>query len=107
MNTPDDPVEDPLKWLDEGLPDLSGYNHTEFDLVLRLISNATLTFWLTVYLTPGKYQTVEERQHRCLTNCGKYPCCKLALIRNGESGPPATAGKFAQRSRSAGYSTQH
>ena len=35
MNTPDDPVEDPLKWLDEGLPDLSGNNHTEFDLALR------------------------------------------------------------------------
>ena len=27
MNTPDDPVEDPLKWLDDGLPDLFGYNH--------------------------------------------------------------------------------
>ena len=35
------------------------------------------------------------------------PCCKLALIRNGELGLPASAGKFAQRSRSAGYSTQH
>ena len=35
MNTPDDPVEDPLKWLDDGLPDLFGYNHREFDLVLQ------------------------------------------------------------------------
>jgi hypothetical protein len=32
MNTPDDPVEDPLKRLDEGLPDHFGYNHQEFDL---------------------------------------------------------------------------
>ena len=35
MNTPDDPVEDPLKWLDEGLPDLFGYNRNEFDLALQ------------------------------------------------------------------------
>ena len=35
MNTHDDPVEDPLKWLDEGLPDLFGYNHQEFDLALQ------------------------------------------------------------------------
>ena len=27
MDTPADPVEDPLKWLDDGLPDLSGYNN--------------------------------------------------------------------------------
>ena len=35
MNTPDDPVEDPLKWLDDGLPDLFGYNRKEFDLALQ------------------------------------------------------------------------
>lgn len=35
MNTPSDPVEDPLKWLDDGLPDLSRYNHQEFDLALQ------------------------------------------------------------------------
>jgi hypothetical protein len=35
MSTPDDPVEDPLKWLDDGLPDLSGYSHHEFDLALQ------------------------------------------------------------------------
>ena len=28
-------MEDPLKWLDDGLPDLSGYNHREFDLALQ------------------------------------------------------------------------
>ena len=35
MDTPSDPVEDPLKWLDDGLPDLSGYNRREFDLALQ------------------------------------------------------------------------
>lgn len=35
VNTPSDPVEDPLKWLDDGLPDLFGYNHQEFDLALQ------------------------------------------------------------------------
>ena len=35
MNTPDDPVEDPLKQLDEGLPDIFGYNRNEFDLALQ------------------------------------------------------------------------
>ena len=35
MNTHDDPVEDPLKWLDEGLPDYFGYNRNEFDLALQ------------------------------------------------------------------------
>lgn len=35
MNTPSDPVEDPLKWLDDGLPDLSGYNCQDFDLALQ------------------------------------------------------------------------
>ena len=35
MSVPDDPVEDPLKWLDEGLPDLFGYSHHEFDLALQ------------------------------------------------------------------------
>jgi hypothetical protein len=34
MNTPSDP-EDPLKWLDDSLPDLSGYNRQEFDLALQ------------------------------------------------------------------------
>ena len=35
MDTPADPVEDPLKWLDDGLPDLSGYNNREFDLAMQ------------------------------------------------------------------------
>ena len=35
MDTPADPVEHPLKWLDEGLPDLSGYGHQEFDPALQ------------------------------------------------------------------------
>jgi hypothetical protein len=35
INTPSDPVEDPLKWLDDGLPELFGYNHREFDLALQ------------------------------------------------------------------------
>lgn len=35
MDKPADPMEDPLKWLDEGLPDLSGYNKHEFDLALQ------------------------------------------------------------------------
>jgi len=35
MDTPADPVEHCLKWLDEGLPDLSGYGHQEFDLALQ------------------------------------------------------------------------
>ena len=35
MDTPSDPLEDPLKWLDNGLPDLSGYNRREFDLALQ------------------------------------------------------------------------
>jgi hypothetical protein len=35
MNIPSDPVEDPLKWLDDGLPELFGYNHQEFDLALQ------------------------------------------------------------------------
>ena len=35
MNTPDDPVEDPLKQLDERLPDIFGYNSNEFDLALQ------------------------------------------------------------------------
>jgi len=34
---PSDPVEDPLKcqWLDDGLPELFGYNHREFDPALQ------------------------------------------------------------------------
>ena len=39
MDTPSDPVEDPLKWVDDGLPDLSGCS---------LIFDVILTFWLTV-----------------------------------------------------------
>ena len=35
MDTPADPVKDPLKWLDDGLPDLSGYNNQEFDLAMQ------------------------------------------------------------------------
>ena len=31
MDTPADPVEDPLKWLDDGLPDLSRYNNRSCD----------------------------------------------------------------------------
>jgi hypothetical protein len=27
--------KDPLKWLDDGLPDLSGYNNREFDLAMQ------------------------------------------------------------------------
>ena len=34
MDTPSDPVEGPLKWLDDGLPDLSGYNRRGLDLAL-------------------------------------------------------------------------
>jgi hypothetical protein len=34
MDTPSDPVEDPLKWLDDGLSDC-GHNHREFDLALQ------------------------------------------------------------------------
>ena len=35
MNTPANLVQDPLKWLDDGLPDLSGYNNQEFDLAMQ------------------------------------------------------------------------
>jgi hypothetical protein len=35
MDTPADPVEHPLKWLDDGLTDLSGYGRQEFDLALQ------------------------------------------------------------------------
>lgn len=35
MDSPADPVKDPLKWLDDGLPDLSGYNKQEFDLAMQ------------------------------------------------------------------------
>ncbi len=34
-NLPADPVEDPLNWLDDGLPDLSVYNSREFDLAMQ------------------------------------------------------------------------
>ena len=36
LDSPADPVEDPLKWLDDGLPDLSGFNHHDFDLAEML-----------------------------------------------------------------------
>ena len=35
MDTPADPMKHPLEWLDEGLPDLSGYSCQEFDLALQ------------------------------------------------------------------------
>jgi hypothetical protein len=35
MDTPSDPMENSLKWLDEGLPDLSGYGRQDFDLALK------------------------------------------------------------------------
>ncbi|KAF8879442.1 hypothetical protein CPB84DRAFT_1852114 [Gymnopilus junonius] len=35
LNSPADPVEDPLKWLDDGLPDLSGFDNRNFDLALQ------------------------------------------------------------------------
>ena len=35
IGTPADPVEDPLKWLDDGLSDLSGYIVREFDLSMQ------------------------------------------------------------------------
>lgn len=35
LSSPADPVEDPLKWLDEGLPDLSGFDNRDFDLALQ------------------------------------------------------------------------
>ena len=33
--SPADPVDDPLKWLDEGLPDLSGFANQHFDLAMQ------------------------------------------------------------------------
>ena len=33
--SPSDPVEDLLRWLDDGLPGLSGYNRRELDLALE------------------------------------------------------------------------
>jgi hypothetical protein len=33
LPTPVDPEADPLKWLDDSLPDLSGFEHRYFDLV--------------------------------------------------------------------------
>jgi len=32
---PDDPLKDPLAWLDDGLPDLSSSNFQHFDLALQ------------------------------------------------------------------------
>jgi hypothetical protein len=32
LPAPVDPEADPLKWLDDGLPDLSGFEHRYFDL---------------------------------------------------------------------------
>jgi hypothetical protein len=32
---PVDPEADPLRWLDDGLPDLSGFEHCYFDLVAQ------------------------------------------------------------------------
>jgi hypothetical protein len=35
MKTPSDPVQDPLKWLDDRLPDLSRCSRRDFDLALQ------------------------------------------------------------------------
>ncbi|KJA16151.1 hypothetical protein HYPSUDRAFT_71581 [Hypholoma sublateritium FD-334 SS-4] len=35
LDAPEDPMNDPLSWLDEGLPDLSSSNHRHFDLALQ------------------------------------------------------------------------
>ncbi len=63
MDTPAHPVEDPLKWLDDGLPDLSGYNNRGLILRCSLISDAMSMSWLTVYLIPGKHQRVGSRHY--------------------------------------------
>lgn len=35
LAAPDDSMNDPLAWLDDGLPDLSSTNHRHFDLALQ------------------------------------------------------------------------
>jgi len=35
LASPADPVDDPLKWLDDGLPDLSGFENRYFDLAAQ------------------------------------------------------------------------